>query len=293
VTLSAALGAAAQERFATLPLDSRVPAAWVTTHGRPLGLETRRASVEWAADMASAHELTGLSAWLTVPVSDEEEVLGALVAGWRDERAFPADEVELVQAFAAQCAQALGRLQRLEAERHATAQAVAMAETLQRSLLTAPPQPDHAQVVVRYLPATEAAQVGGDWYDAFLQPSGTTMIVIGDVAGHDTSAAATMGQLRSLLRGIAVHSGSGPAEVLRGLDAAMQVLEVDTLATAAIARFEQTPTNSGAASPAWSGPTQATPHPWSCTPTAPSTCWLRARRTSCWGWTPPPPAPSR
>ena len=116
-----------------------------------------------------------------------------------------------------------------------------LAEDLQRSLLTAPPEPDHAEVVVRYLPASEAARVGGDWYDAFLQPDGCTMIVIGDVVGHDTVAAAAMGQIRGLLRGIATYSGAGPSEVLRGLDASMQVLQVNTLATAAVARFEQTP----------------------------------------------------
>ena len=115
-----------------------------------------------------------------------------------------------------------------------------MAEVLQRSLLTDPPEPDHAEIVVRYLPATEAARVGGDWYDAFLQPNGATMLVIGDVVGHDTAAAAAMGQVRSLLRGIAAYSDAGPVEVLRGLDSAMSVLQIDTLATAAIARFEQT-----------------------------------------------------
>jgi PAS domain S-box-containing protein len=114
-----------------------------------------------------------------------------------------------------------------------------MAEALQRSLLTEPPEPDHAEIVVRYLPAAEAARVGGDWYDAFLQPNGSTMLVIGDVVGHDTAAAAAMGQVRSLLRGIAAYSDAGPSEVLRGLDSAMAVLQIDTLATAAVARLEQ------------------------------------------------------
>jgi serine phosphatase RsbU (regulator of sigma subunit)/PAS domain-containing protein len=116
-----------------------------------------------------------------------------------------------------------------------------LAEGLQRSLLTQPPEPDHAEIAVRYLPAAEAARVGGDWYDAFLQPGGTTMLVIGDVVGHDTEAAAAMGQLRSLLRGIATYSDAGPVEVLRGLDASMTTLRTNTLATAAVARFEQTP----------------------------------------------------
>ena len=91
-----------------------------------------------------------------------------------------------------------------------------LAEGLQRSLLTEPPQPDHGEIAVRYLPAAEAAQVGGDWYDAFLQPGGATMLVIGDVVGHDTEAAAAMGQLRGLLRGIATYSDAGPGRVLRG-----------------------------------------------------------------------------
>src|SRR4051794_24665171 len=116
-----------------------------------------------------------------------------------------------------------------------------LAEGLQRSLLTEPPEPDHAEIAVRYVPAAEAARVGGDWYDAFLQPSGTTMLVIGDVVGYDTAAAAAMGQLRGLLRGIATYSDAGPAEVLRGLDASMTTLQTKTLATAAVARFEQTP----------------------------------------------------
>ncbi|TKJ22870.1 SpoIIE family protein phosphatase [Blastococcus sp. CCUG 61487] len=116
-----------------------------------------------------------------------------------------------------------------------------LAEGLQRSLLTAPVQPEHAEIVVRYTPAAEAARVGGDWYDAFVQPCGATMLVIGDVVGHDTEAAATMGQLRALLRGIATYSDARPAEVLRGLDGAMAQLQVGTYATAAVARFERPP----------------------------------------------------
>jgi PAS domain S-box-containing protein len=115
-----------------------------------------------------------------------------------------------------------------------------LAEGLQRALQTAPPEPDHMQVVVRYEPAAEAAQVGGDWYDAFLQRDGATVLVIGDVVGHDTEAVAAMGQLRGLLRGIAATTGAGPAEVLTRLDAAMELLQVQTTATAVVARLEQT-----------------------------------------------------
>ncbi|WP_308281511.1 SpoIIE family protein phosphatase [Cellulomonas sp. PS-H5] len=116
-----------------------------------------------------------------------------------------------------------------------------VAATFQRSLLTAPVEPDHMQVVVRYQPAAEAARVGGDWYDAFLQHDGGTMLVIGDVVGHDVEAAALMSQLRSMLRAIAVVTRNSPADVLALLDAAVRTLQIPALATVVVARVEQTP----------------------------------------------------
>jgi serine phosphatase RsbU (regulator of sigma subunit) len=113
-----------------------------------------------------------------------------------------------------------------------------LAEGLQRSLLTAPPEPEHLAIAVRYTPAAEAAQVGGDWYDAFLQPDGATMLVIGDVIGHDTAAAAAMGQVRTMLRTLAAHTGLGPADVLCGVDGVMETLRATVTATAVVARVE-------------------------------------------------------
>jgi PAS domain S-box-containing protein len=114
-----------------------------------------------------------------------------------------------------------------------------LAEALQRSMLTAPPQPDHCEIVVRYVPAAEGAEIGGDWYDAFLQEDGGTVLAIGDVAGHDTRAAAAMGQVRGLLRGIGYSSGGTPAQILTELDRAVQGLALDTMATALVGRLEE------------------------------------------------------
>ncbi|WP_308127949.1 SpoIIE family protein phosphatase [Modestobacter italicus] len=113
--------------------------------------------------------------------------------------------------------------------------------TLQRSLLSEPPDPDHLEFAVRYVPAAREAQVGGDWYDVFQQPDGATALVIGDVVGHDTEAAACMGQLRGLLRGISYDSADSPAGVLARLDRAMDGLQLQTLASLIVARLEQTP----------------------------------------------------
>nr|WP_218861035.1 SpoIIE family protein phosphatase [Petropleomorpha daqingensis] len=120
-------------------------------------------------------------------------------------------------------------------------QQLKVAETLQRSLLTPPPQPDDLEIAVRYQPAAINMHVGGDWYDAFQQPDGATLLVIGDVVGHNVDAAAAMGQIRSIVRGIAFDRQDEPAAVLGRVDEVMDGLRIGTMATALIARIEQTP----------------------------------------------------
>ena len=117
----------------------------------------------------------------------------------------------------------------------------ALSDRLQRALLTPPPEPDHLQVAVRYRPAAHEAQVGGDWYDAFLQPDGATMLVIGDVVGHDSGAAAAMGQLRGLLRALAYDNDEPPSATLSRTEHVALGLAVSTMATVVLARIERHP----------------------------------------------------
>lgn len=176
----------------------------------------------------------GPSSATVLPLTTEDRTVGVLTLYLDAGRTLSADDVETAHQVAAHAARAIARV-------HRQSRQAELAEALQRSLLTDPPELDDATVVVRYVPAAEAARVGGDWYDAFLQRDGASVIVIGDVVGHDTEAAAAMGQLRSLLRGIAHYSSAGPAEVLRGLDEAIADMHTDTLATALVARFERPP----------------------------------------------------
>jgi GAF domain-containing protein len=173
----------------------------------------------------------GPASAVVLPLTAEGRTVGVLTLYQDDGRVVGEDDLETARLVAGQAARAVARV-------HRQSQQAQLVEGLQRSLLTDPPAIPGMEVVVRYVPAAEAARVGGDWYDAFLQRDGTPVIVIGDVVGHDTAAAAAMGQLRGLLRGIAHHSGAGPAEVLRGLDEAIGAMHTDTLATAVVARFE-------------------------------------------------------
>ena len=183
----------------------------------------------------------GVRAWAALPLRAGGRLLGSWTVGWTTPQTFEEDRVRVLEAYAAQCAQAVDRVARLEDERRRASATRSLAETLQRSLLTEPPQPDHLQIAVRYRPAAQEARIGGDWYDAFLTPDGATTLVVGDVTGHDGEAAAVMGQLRNLLRGTAHALVAPPAEVLGALDRAMAGLGVATLATAVLARVEQTP----------------------------------------------------
>ncbi|MCW2582590.1 MAG: Serine phosphatase RsbU, regulator of sigma subunit [Klenkia sp.] len=174
----------------------------------------------------------GLSSLVVYPLVARGRTVGALSVYRGAERAAQDDDdLAAGREVADRAALALDTARLYEQQRR-------IAEELQRSLLTAPPRTPGARIAVRYLPAAEAAQVGGDWYDAFLQPGGELVLVIGDVVGHDTEAAASMGQLRGLLRGIAFRPDVGPADVLGGLDRAMAGLQVDTMGTAAVARLE-------------------------------------------------------
>jgi serine phosphatase RsbU (regulator of sigma subunit) len=88
----------------------------------------------------------------------------------------------------------------------------------------------------RYLPATHGLNIGGDWYDAFRQPDGGVIAVVGDVTGHGLHAAVMMSQLRTALRAYAVDGGS-PGKLLTRLHNFLHHLQPDLYATAVIARF--------------------------------------------------------
>jgi serine phosphatase RsbU (regulator of sigma subunit) len=219
-------------RWETMPAGA--PVARVLATGQPV----RTSAAEFGAllpDGRSRDLLAQLDAddGIVLPIRGRGRLVGTLSLFSGASRPRSADDEAAAQEIATRIGLALENARLAEAQSQ-------LAEGLQRNLLTAPPEPDHAQIVVRYVPASESARVGGDWYDAFMQPSGATMLVIGDVVGHDVEAAAAMAQLRSVLRGIATYGDGGPAEVLRGLDNSMELLQVSTLATAAVVRFEQT-----------------------------------------------------
>ncbi len=186
--------------------------------------------------------LPGLRAWAALPLRIGRRPLGSLTVGWEEPRSLDDDERRVLDAFAAQCSQAVNRVARRETERRQARATRSLAESLQRSLLTDPPEREHLDIAVRYRPAAQEVQIGGDWYDAFVSPGGGTTLVVGDVTGHDWTAAAVAGQLRNMLRGIAsALDHRDPDQVLSALDRALSETGIATLATALVARVEEPP----------------------------------------------------
>ncbi|HEY5554150.1 MAG TPA: ATP-binding SpoIIE family protein phosphatase, partial [Cellulomonas sp.] len=92
-----------------------------------------------------------------------------------------------------------------------------VAETLQRSMLPEQADVDGLDVWTYYAPSSAHAQVGGDWFDVLEIDADVVGVVIGDVVGHDIEAAASMGQLRSVVRTYAFEVRT-PGLVLERVD---------------------------------------------------------------------------
>ncbi|WP_229052303.1 SpoIIE family protein phosphatase [Aeromicrobium sp. Leaf350] len=190
------------------------------------------------------------TAWVALESDRDDIAVSTLMAELNPHVPLDDDLHDFIRLAGSVVGRALSRTRAGAVERAHLDQERRLSETLQRSLLSSPVQQPGLQVAVRYLPAAEEAQVGGDWYDAFELPGGDLCLAIGDVTGHDREAAAGMAQLRNMLRGVAVTIGDAPAAVLGSVDRAVQQLEMDVLATAVAARVGRR--DDGSAALSWS-----------------------------------------
>ncbi|HEY6793838.1 MAG TPA: ATP-binding SpoIIE family protein phosphatase [Kineosporiaceae bacterium] len=129
--------------------------------------------------------------------------------------------------------------ERGEALRLAQAEAAAQAAltSLQTALL--PPvvtSGPGVQVAARYRAADASNQIGGDWYDTITLPSGGMALVIGDVEGHDLTAASVMGLVRGAVRCYALE-GQPPSMVLDRVSTFLVSAGIDRLVTMAYAEL--------------------------------------------------------
>ncbi|WP_260327192.1 SpoIIE family protein phosphatase [Streptomyces sp. TLI_185] len=159
-----------------------------------------------------------------LPLPAGNRMAGACLIGWDAPHDFGPDERALLTASAGLAGQALMRAHAFDAEHE-------LVGMLQRQLLPRRlPKLPGAVAVARYLPTTAGLEVGGDWYDVIPLPDNHVALVIGDVQGHNASAATLMGQMRTALRAYAVE-GHPPDVVVSHANRLLTDMETDLFAT--------------------------------------------------------------
>jgi PAS domain S-box-containing protein len=167
--------------------------------------------VHFTPDHAQALLARGVHTLMLVPLVARGVMLG-MAAFCRAENPEPYDEddLRLVSDLVSRAAVHIDNA-RLYTREHATA------ITLQRSLLPRHISPVAGlEVAYRYQPASEAAEVGGDWFDVIALDGGRVALVVGDVTGHGIRAAALMGELRTTTAALA-HLGCPPGQIMAQL----------------------------------------------------------------------------
>ncbi|MGP9017192.1 SpoIIE family protein phosphatase [Streptomyces sp. BR1] len=173
----------------------------------------------------------GITAAAYLPLIAQARPIGALGLLYSDKTGFTADERNLLVALGSSIAQSLQRAVLYEQEHD-------LAEGLQQAMLPRRiPDVPGARIAVRYRSARLGRDIGGDWYDVIPLPGGRVGAVIGDVQGHDTHAAAVMGQLRIVLRAYAAE-GHTPATVMARASVFLHELDTDRFATCTYAEAD-------------------------------------------------------
>ncbi|KOU57098.1 protein phosphatase [Streptomyces sp. MMG1533] len=163
-----------------------------------------------------------------LPLIVEARPIGAMGLLYSDRHGFSPEDRNVLVALGSSIAQSLMRAMLYE-------QDMDLATGLQQAMLprTIPSVPG-ADIAVRYRAGNAAGSlgrdIGGDWYDVIPLPGGRVGAVIGDVQGHDTHAAAVMGQLRIVLRAYAAE-GHNPATVMARASVFLHELDTDRFAT--------------------------------------------------------------
>ncbi|WP_328314977.1 SpoIIE family protein phosphatase [Streptomyces sp. NBC_00442] len=173
----------------------------------------------------------GITSAAYLPLIAQARPIGAIGLLYGDKRGFSSEERNLLVALGSSIAQSLQRAMLYEQEHD-------LAEGLQQAMLPRRiPGVPGAQLAVRYRSARLGRDIGGDWYDVVPLPGGRVGVAIGDVQGHDTHAAAVMGQLRIVLRAYAAE-GHSPATVIARASVFLHELDTDRFATCTYAEAD-------------------------------------------------------
>jgi serine phosphatase RsbU (regulator of sigma subunit) len=188
-----------------MPLTEQTPGAHALTSGVPAFFDSRRQLEHLYPAQAATPD--SMAAWAYLPLIASGRPVGTCVLAYADPHPFPADERAVLTSLSGLIAQALERARLYDAKHQ-------LAHGLQAALLPhSLPSLPGIEAAARYLPATRGMEIGGDFYD-LVPTSGEAAAVIGDVQGHNVTAAGLMGQIRTAVRAYTTV-GQSPGEVMR------------------------------------------------------------------------------
>ncbi|MFB7496228.1 SpoIIE family protein phosphatase [Streptomyces sp. NPDC056161] len=194
----------AVDQFDDAPLMKRTPGAHVLRTGVPAFFDSRQQLEHLYPGRYETPD--GFAAWAFLPLIASGRPVGTCVLAYAQPHVFPASERAVLTSLGGLIAQALERA-RLYDAKHQLAHGL-QAALLPHSLVRLP----GIEAAARYLPATQGMEIGGDFYD--LVPTRPfPAAVIGDVQGHNVTAAGLMGQIRTGVRAFTT-GGQPPEEVM-------------------------------------------------------------------------------
>jgi phosphoserine phosphatase RsbU/P len=148
---------------------------------------------------------------LAVPLIARDQRLGTLAVGRRPGHRHDPDEVGVLEDLARRAALAIENARIYDERRR-------VARTLQQSLLPPVlPVVEGIGFAAEYVPAGDAAEVGGDFYDVVPLRNGRWLVVVGDVSGKGVQAATVTGLVRDVLR-VLLSDGKPAPEALARLN---------------------------------------------------------------------------
>ncbi len=192
-------------------LDRRFPAKMfplaemLGKSGEPVPIEADNISSLMNRELA---RLFGVRSMLAVPIVIRGRLAGGIGLVYQRPHRFSAAEIDFSRTFGVSVSLALEN-----AERYGQQERVA--DALQEALLTLPERVEGLDFAHAYRSATEAARVGGDFYDLFQLERNTVGMTLGDMSGKGLSAAALTSLVKNAVRTQATQIGNSPADAMR------------------------------------------------------------------------------
>ena len=177
------------------------------------------------------HAMTlGIGTVVTERLAVNDRTIGLVVLGLKPEGRLSTIDHQGFKTLVAIFSTAVD--QALQLEHH-----YRVSKRLQRAMLPASlASVDGIAFDAAYRPASDEADVGGDWYDAFEIGNGTIGISVGDVTGHGLEAAVAMSEIRRAIRS-AAPSHDSPSELLNYVDSVVLSQGIG-MATAIVAYYD-------------------------------------------------------